>query len=188
MLAPTDGPIRQQCDYCDDHEGRHRVPPLVPAADALALALNAGRYPLLVGDFGTDDRQLVHTRFELRAIHLDQRIGVDLEEPGVRPQKAFDSSRARQNLEIVLLERLQILPANLRSVFDILYRQTLTNPCLSESIANIIMGSQKVPLCLFQPCSRQTGGHLLLDRTSSRFATRTAVHRHTIADKAGRNN
>jgi hypothetical protein len=112
-------------------------------AHSLLLALGARGGPSLTGDFGADRRYFLGARLETGPVGVDQAVGVEFEEDGVRPQESLDIRGPRKNLEVIFFESLKILPADLSGVLDVFDAETPTDARLAQSVAYVKRGAQK---------------------------------------------
>src|SRR6266511_1478100 len=67
----------------------------------------------------SSDRNLLLTADEARVVLVHIQLAVQPEVLGIGAEEALDVRLRREHVELLLLERAQVLPANLRRVFDL---------------------------------------------------------------------
>ena len=108
-------------DDRDADERRHEHAALdAPAAARLSRAPHADRLHLLGNDVA---------RVEL----VDVQLPVEPEVVGVRAQESLDVRLAREDVELLVLERLQVLAADLRRRLDLREVEALAESCFPEA-------------------------------------------------------
>ena len=77
---------------------------------------------------------------EAGVVLVDVELAVEPEILGIRAQKAFDVRLGRQDVELLVLESAQVLPPNLRPLFELGKVEALAQTRLAEAVTDFEHG------------------------------------------------
>ncbi len=74
---------------------------------------------------------------EARVVLVDERLSVEAESLRVRAEETPHVRRCREDVEALVLERTEVLGADLRPLLELREVEVLTQPCLAEAGADV---------------------------------------------------
>ena len=128
--APFPGADEQREQHRDGPEGQQHTARLEAWPECLRAALvvpRAQRDVLFAGD-------------EAGVVLVDVELALEPQRVGVVPQEALDIGGRRQHVELLLLERLQVLAADFRLLLELEKIELLAQACLAETVADLEHG------------------------------------------------